>query len=366
MSQLDRDHGRFKRIVRGKIRENLRPFISRGGMTGKQGKDYVSIPIHGINLPRFKFGREGQKGVGQGDGNVGDPIGQGEPQGKSGKAGDHPGEHIREIELTLDEFAEILGEQLELPDIEKKGKGNVLTEHHKYTGISMHGPEGLRHNKRTFKNAIRRQLSMGTYDHDKPVLIPIHRDKRYKSFKTIYIPETNVVAIYIMDVSGSMGEEQKDIVRNISNWIDIWLKYQYKGLSTRYIIHDAVAKEVDRETFFTTRESGGTIISSAYKEAQKMINRSFSPDDWNIYLFQFSDGDNWGDIDDTECIEALKKILPKINLFCYGQVTSPYGSGEFMNTLHSNFGDVENMITCQINSREEIYDAIKTFFSKGK
>ncbi len=69
----------------------------------------------------------------------------------------------------------------------------------------------------------------------------------------------------MMDVSGSMGDEQKEIVRIESFWIDTWLRKQYKGLETRFIIHDAVAREVDRDTFFHTRESGGTMISSAYK-----------------------------------------------------------------------------------------------------
>ena len=81
----------------------------------------------------------------------------------------------------------------------------------------------------------------------------------------------------MMDVSGSMGDEQKEIVRIESFWIDAWLRSQYKGLESRYIIHDAVAKEVDRDTFFRTRESGGTMISSAYKLCAKMIDDDFPP-----------------------------------------------------------------------------------------
>ena len=76
-----------------------------------------------------------------------------------------------------------------------------------------------------------------------------------------------------MDVSGSMGEEQKEIVRIESFWINAWLKSQYEGIETRYIIHDASAKEVDEHTFFHTRESGGTMISSAYKLATQMMKQ---------------------------------------------------------------------------------------------
>ena len=121
----------------------------------------------------------------------------------------------------------------------------------------------------------------------------------------------------MMDVSGSMGDEQKEIVRIESFWIDTWLRSQYHGIESRYIIHDAMAKEVDRDTFFKTRESGGTMISSAYKLCAKMIADEYPAELWNIYPFHFSDGDNWS-VDDTHtCVELLKKeVLPYVNLFC--------------------------------------------------
>jgi uncharacterized sporulation protein YeaH/YhbH (DUF444 family) len=116
-------------------------------------------------------------------------------------------------------------------------------------------------------------------------------------------PVTNAVIIYMMDVSGSMGDEQKEIVRIESFWIDAWLTKQYKGLESRFIIHDAVAREVDRDTFFHTRESGGTMISSAYKLCAQIIDDSYPADEWNIYPFHFSDGDNWSMDDTLSCVE---------------------------------------------------------------
>ena len=104
---------------------------------------------------------------------------------------------------------------------------------------------------------IVRQIAMGSYVPDKPVIVPIPDDKRYRSWKTEAEPVANAVIIYMMDVSGSMGDEQKEIVRIEAFWIDTWLRRQYQGLESRYIIHDAMAKEVDRDTFFKTRESGG-------------------------------------------------------------------------------------------------------------
>jgi uncharacterized sporulation protein YeaH/YhbH (DUF444 family) len=165
-----------------------------------------------------------------------------------------------------------------------------------------------------------------------------------------------------------MGEEQKEIVRIESFWIDTWLRSQYDGIESRYIIHDATAKEVDRDTFFRTRESGGTMISSAYKLCSKMIKDHYNPEEWNIYPFHFSDGDNWS-VDDTSlCIKVLKEhIIPASNMFCYGQVESPYGSGQFLKDLKEHFKSEEiGLITSEIKGRDAIVDSIKTFLGKGK
>ena len=138
-----------------------------------------------------------------------------------------------------------------------------------------------------------------------------------------------------------MTDEQKEIVRTEAFWIDTWLRSQYEGVERRYIIHDAAAKEVDENTFYHTRESGGTRISSAYKVCQDLIDKQVSdPAEWNIYCFQFSDGDNWGEDNRAAPGHAQeKRCCRKCNLFCYGQVESPYGSGEFYRVLEEAFGE---------------------------
>src|SRR5205814_280788 len=122
MSQrIDQDHRRFREIVRGKIKQNLRKYITQGEMLGKKGKELVSIPLPQIDIPHFRFGPKQTGGVGQGDGDPGDVLGK-DPQDAEGKAGDKPGEHLLEVEVTMDELAAILGEELQLPNIEPKGK----------------------------------------------------------------------------------------------------------------------------------------------------------------------------------------------------------------------------------------------------
>jgi hypothetical protein len=364
ITRIQRDHGRFQEIVRGLIRKDLRKYITRGEMFGKKGKDIVSIPLPQIDIPRFRFGKN-QGGVGQGEGQPGDSMG-GTPQPGSGPgAGEEPGEHVLEAELTLEELAQILGEELELPNIQPRGKRVAASLKDRYTNVRHTGPESLRHFKRTYIKALRRQLAAGEYDPDKPLVVPIREDKMYRSWQTTEVPESNAVIIYMMDVSGSMGDEQKEIVRTEAFWIDTWLQHQYKKLITRYIIHDAAARLVDAETFYKTRESGGTAISSAYRLARELIGREYSPSDWNIYLFHFSDGDNLSSDNEVSLSLLQDDLLPAANLFCYGQVKSLYGSGEFKNYLDEKL-KAENLITAEINSREEILDCIKAFLGKGK
>jgi sporulation protein YhbH len=368
MSQkIDLDHRRFRQIIRGKIKQNLRKYISHGEMIAHKGRGAVSIPLPQVEIPHFRHGDKQKGGVGQGDGDPGDVIGQGEAQPGAGQAGDRPGDHLVEVDVTLDELAEILGEELELPNIEPKGAERIVSYRDRYTGIRATGPESLRHFRRTFKQALRRQISNGTYNYQNPVIIPIKADKRYRSWRTEPEPQSNAVIVYMMDVSGSMGDEQKEIVRIESFWIDTWLRSQYQGIDSRFIIHDAMAKEVDRDTFFRTRESGGTMISSAYKLCAKMIEDEYPPDEWNIYPFHFSDGDNWSVDDTVTCVDLLRtKILPVVNLFCYGQVESPYGSGQFIKDLQEHFPEEATLVTSEIKGKEAIMDSIRDFLGKGK
>ncbi|RMH90976.1 MAG: DUF444 family protein [Calditrichaeota bacterium] len=364
---IDNDYNRFRQIIKGKIKENLRKYISQGEMIGRKGKELISIPLPQIDIPHFRFGNNGRGGAGQGEGEVGTPLSDPDGEEGEGQAGNLPGHHIREVELTLEELAEILGEELELPNIEPRGKKQILSKKDKYTGISRVGPESLRHFKRTFREALKRQIITGQFNLEKPQVVPIRDDFRYRSWKTITAPESNAVIIYMMDVSGSMWDEQKQIVRLETFWIDTWLRYQYKGLVTRYIIHDAQAYEVDRETFFTVRENGGTVISTAYELCRQIIDADYSPEEWNIYAFHFSDGDNWSREDNRRCAEILESyLLPRLNLFGYGQVESTYGSGEFIDFLDENLNGYDNLVLSYIPDKEAIYDSIKDFLGKGK
>lgn len=362
------DHTRFKEIVRGRIKQNLRKYIQKGEMLGKKGKDLVTIPVPSIDIPHFRFGHKQQGGVGQGDGEVGTVLAPGNVEGEgAGQAGEGEGQHNLEVDVSLEELATLLGEELELPRIQPRGDKQLETQKLKYSGVNTSGPESLRHFKRTFKQALKRQIASGTYDPSKPLVVPFREDRRYRTWKVVSQPQSNALIIYMMDVSGSMGDEQKEIVRIESFWLDTWLRANYKGIETRYIIHDAVAREVDRDTFFHTRESGGTMISSAYKLANDIIQKDYDPSQWNIYAFHFSDGDNWSADDTRSCIELLRnEMLPVCNQFAYGQVESPYGSGQFIKDLRDSFGDDERVALSEIADKDAIYTSIKDFLGRGR
>lgn len=367
---IKRDHARFRKIVKGKIRENLRKYVSQGEQIIPKGKDVFKVPMPSIDIPRFRFGDQSQGGMGQGEGQQGEPVdGQGQPgEPGEGEAGENEGRKELEVEMELEELAQILAQELELPNIEPKGKKQIQSTSEKYTSIGTTGPDSLKHHKRTFKQSLKRQIALGNYDPDNPMIMPVRKDYRFRASDSKIEFENSAVVIYMMDVSGSMGDEQKEIVRTESFWINLWLKSQYKDIDIRYIIHDATAKEVDEDTFFRTRESGGTLISSAYELCKSIIEQDYNPSEWNIYPFHFSDGDNWSAEDTRKCMNILDSvILPASNNFCYGQVESRYGSGQFYKDLVAKYGEDSEIVTLsKIKNKEAILDSIKDFLGKGK
>ena len=184
--------------------------------------------------------------------------------------------------------------------------------------------------------ALRRQISSNIYVPDDP------RDRADPRGQAISLLDTTSASrrptrsiIYMMDVSGSMTDDQKEIVRTAAFWLDTWLRSQYDGVETRYIIHDAAAKEVDEETFYHTRESGGTRISSAYKVCAELDRQPVpAVSEWNIYCFQFSDGDNWGEDNEQELAAAARRrCCPRSTCFATARSKAPTAAASIIRSL---------------------------------
>lgn len=184
---------RFRQIIRGQIRQNIRKYITRGDVIRLPKGENAILPMpNRIKLPRFRFADE-LGGVGQGDnGQVGDEFI--EPENR---------EHG--IEVTVSELLDILAEDLELPNLEPKQTNRLTTEKLKYDSRAIAGPRSLVHKRESLKRAIKRASASGKFDPDKLIIEP--RDFRYKQSHPQPLPHTQAVIFFIIDISGSISEE---------------------------------------------------------------------------------------------------------------------------------------------------------------
>jgi uncharacterized sporulation protein YeaH/YhbH (DUF444 family) len=315
--RIHEDHKDFHDVYSGRKRKELKKYIKNGNIfrnRGKNGKVILTIPK--IDIPHIVFGDNGGGGIGRGEGENGKVIGKDKDQGdgKGNKAGQDEGEGI-DIAVDLEEILQFLQEELQLPDMKSKPNDTYEEIIKKYNNISLVGPESLRHNARTLKQALKRQCSDGSinklheipgFAHPVKLITPINSDKRYRQFNEIKIPSSNAVIFFARDGSASMDQYKCDIVSDMSWWIDVWIRRFYKKVERVYVWHDTVAKEVDENKFYKYRYGGGTTCSSALKLIQKMFENRYNPLKWNIYLFYFTDGENW-DGDNQQFIKILQE-----------------------------------------------------------
>lgn len=174
-----------------------------------------------------------------------------------------------------------------------------------------------------------------------------------------------------MDVSGSMGEFKKYIARSFYFWMVRFLRTKYDNVEIVFISHHTEAKEVTEEQFFTQGESGGTVVSSAYKLALDIIDKRYSPKDWNIYPFHFSDGDNYYS-DNEEAVRLADRLITTCNLFGYGEIgdegASSYrrSSGALLSIFKEHLKHQKRFIGVRIDSKEDVYPALKEFFWRAQ
>lgn len=329
--RIGEDHKRFRDVVSGLTRRELKRLIKSGAIVRnhpKGGKITVSIPE--IEIPHFVFGDTG-KGTGRGKGKEGDIVGQDPKPGQGGGAGEDPGEGIT-ITIDMEEVLKLMEEDLHLPFM--KPKPNEIFEEVKikYNDISRTGPESLRHTRRTMKEAMKRLALQGDLDqlHFVPgskvpikLITPINSDRRYRQYKEIRIPTSNAVIFFARDCSGSMDDFRCDIVSDMAWWLDCWIRRFYDRVDRCYFIHDTLAKEVDEETFYKYRFGGGTMCSSAFGAISEQLQNRYPPSAYNVYIFYFSDGDNWGD-DNSKMVKIIKEELnlDKVNLIGMAQICS--------------------------------------------
>ena len=375
------DRQRHREKLRRSLRENIADIIAEESIIGRDGDKIVKVPIRGIKEYRFVYGdNEGGVGTGEGDTKEGQIVGQagdGQPQPGDGHAGSEPGVDYYETEISVDELIEIMFEDLELPDMERKVLRQVLSDStFKRRGYRKRGPRVHLDRKRTAKARIRRMIASETDtaeirqnlqapSDDPDERFPYRKeDLTYKRVVTDVKEESNAVVICIMDTSGSMDRMKKYLARSFFFLLFQFVRTRYENVELVFIGHHTEAKEVSEDDFFHKGESGGTMISSGYKKALEIIEARFHPELWNIYAFHCSDGDNF-DSDNDATMQATHRLCEVCNLFGYGEI-KPMGSHYYESSLLERFAkiDAENFHTVLIERREDVYPAFRQVLSK--
>ena len=363
--RAERDRRRHNEKLKEVIKGNLGDIISQQDIiTADQGK-ILKIPVRGLELPRIRFDNAERERVGQGPGGTkpGDVLGRAPQQGEgTGKeAGQEPGVDFYEAELTLEELTNLVFEDLHLPNLEERGVKQILSEHADFNSISRRGITSNLDRKRTLLEAYKRNAREGT-----PGWNIKNEDRRYKTWEIVSEPQRNAVIFAMRDVSGSMGEFEAYICRSFYFWMLKFLRKKYSSAEIVFITCHTEAKEVEESAFFGLGDSGGTRMSEAYKLALRIIEKRYNPREWNIYPFLFSDGYNWGD---QECVDLVKKLVDISNLVGYGEIANDIWSqsphfAPLGQAYEEAFGEDSRVCLVKINTKEDVWPALKKFFSK--
>ncbi|HZB61044.1 MAG TPA: YeaH/YhbH family protein [Microvirga sp.] len=405
---------RFLRRAKAQIQRAVRQSAGDRGISDLERGGEVSIPVDGVREPSFR--RSGEGGINdhilpgnkrfiEGDTIDRPPSGGG---GSPAPGGDGEGEDDFRFVLTREEFLDLFLDDLELPDLAKRRLATVETQGMRRAGYSVTGSPVNLALLRSMRNALSRRIAMRRPKPDDllrlqeeiallerdgeterlaelrlelealqlrarrfPYIDPI--DLRYRRFEPVSKPVAQAVMFCLMDVSGSMTEHMKDLAKRFYMLLYIFLTRRYKHVEIVFIRHTHEAKEVDENTFFHSPETGGTVVSSALREMQKIVTERYSPDNWNIYAAQASDGDN--SPNDGSITAGLLKnvILPVCQYYAYLEVGSDSDRmhAGFINhktSLWQTYEALQNegatLAMRKVNHRREIYPVFRELFRR--
>jgi len=352
---------RFLRRYRKHIRKAVVDAVNKRSITDTERGDKISIPTKDVSEPQFRHGKGGrQRRVLPGNREFvrGDKIARPPTGSGTGSKASDTGEGMDEFvfELTQQEFLEFMFEDLELPNLVKKQLKDAESYKLVKGGYNRDGiparlniVQSLRgaHARRiALGGAIRRQIKALKAElakiHEQPdaedrireIMAELDRlerrlnhipfldefDLKYNNLIQQPLPTTSAVMFCLMDVSGSMTQDIKNLAKRFFILLHLFLKKNYQKIDIVFIRHHTVASEVDEEEFFYSRETGGTVVSSALQLMDEIIRKRYPASDWNIYAAQASDGENWAD-DSPACRDLLAAhILPGVQYFAYVEI----------------------------------------------
>lgn len=399
---------RFLRRYKSQIKQSIAEAINKRSVTDVDSGESVSIPNSDINEPMFHQGRGGLRHrVHPGNDHFvqNDRIerpqgggGGGSGQGDASKDGE--GEDEFSFQISKDEYLDLLFEDLALPNL-RKNQHKQLNEFKTHrSGYTSNGVPANISVVRSLQNSLARRTAMTAgkkrelrelestlteVEHSEPAqLLEEERlrkeiaelrakiaktpfidtfDLRYRNYERRPEPSSQAVMFCLMDVSGSMDQATKDMAKRFYILLYLFLSRTYKNVDVVYIRHHTQAKEVDEQEFFYSQETGGTIVSSALKLMDEVIQERYDPAQWNIYAAQASDGDNWAD-DSPLCHQLLaQKILPMVRYYSYIEITRRAHQTLWREyeVLQEKF---DNFAMQHIREQEDIYPVFRELFHK--
>ena len=328
------DRRRHKEKIDKALKEAIHDVVSEESIISSDGKKKIRIPVKGIKEYRFIYDdgdeKNGKSGTAPGkDLQKGQKIGESNKQKVPGTGpGNEPGEEYYDVEVTLEELATYLFEDLKLPDLVKKSIKKIISEKWKRDGYRTQGIIPRIDKK---KSAIQRLKRLSARNRVEETLLDEiepsesenmgfrDEDLVYKHFDVSKKYASNAVVFFIMDVSGSMSKEKKFLARSFFFLLFHFIKSKYQHVELVFIAHDTSAYEVNEQQFFTRGDGGGTIVSSALEMTNSIMMSRYHPGSWNVYAFQCSDGDNWSD-DTEKASKILMKLKENVQLFGYCEI----------------------------------------------
>ena len=359
------NRSRFIRRFKSQIRKAVSEALNHRGVRDLENGEKVGIPGKDIAEPHFTHGPGGvREAVNPGNDRFssGDQVDrpQGGGAGQGGSQASNEGEGLDDFVFTLtrDEFLDIFFEELALPNLVKNQLARIEQYRRVRAGYTQSGVPTNINLSRTMRGAAGRRIAIGgpyagqlrtleaelanlrkTQPDDDPEIERVRReiaklrariealpfidpfDLRYNARIRIPQPTAQAVMFCLLDVSGSMDEGRKNVAKRFFMLLYLFLTRNYEHIEVVFIRHHTVATEVDEDEFFTSRESGGTVVSSALVLMSNIIRERYPSRLWNIYGAQASDGDNWGE-DSPHCRELLAdSLLPVCQYFAYIEIT---------------------------------------------
>ncbi len=403
---------RFMRRAKAQIRKAVHETAASRGLKDADSGGEVSLPARGVHEPGFHRDRQG--GIrdhvlpGNKEYVAGDTIPRPPSGGGSGSEGspDGEGEDDFRFALSRDEFVELFLEDLELPDLAKRRVVDTESLSWERAGYSVNGSPANLALLRTVRNGLSRRIALRRPKPDEiaalrdeiadlttddprrvaleaelerklrrlsliPYIDPL--DVRYKRFEPHPKPVAQAVMFCLMDVSGSMTEHMKDLAKRFYVLLYIFLRRKYKHVEVVFIRHTHQAAEVDEETFFNSPETGGTVVSTALEEMRRVVAERFSPDSWNIYAAQASDGDNTASDNDRTAQLLTHAILPVCQYYAYLEVGResehfPPGFIRRDSDLWQTYAEIVRagapLAMRKVNHRRDIYPVFRELFAR--